>query len=258
MAAPLFQPGATPPIPIPVRGTLQIGGFRTYRELNRMSHADHRNTLITELAGRTNQSVEHYQSLHDEQLAGAGAVLVFIRQAGIRDDADIKGMSDDDLRNTVIVELNAQTGLAVPELQGMSNRDLILLGLGKREYFIRGTLQIGGFRTYRELNRMSHADHRNTLITELAGRTNQSVEHYQSLHDEQLAGAGAVLVFIRQAGIRDDADIKGMSDDDLRNTLITEMEKNQAGNIIGVNAFQRMGNLDLVADGLSRNPQFLH
>lgn len=123
---------------------------------------------------------------------------------------------------------------------------------------VRGTLQIGGFRTYRELNGMSHADHRNTLITELAGRTNQSVEHYQSLADEQLAGAGAVLVFIRQAGIRDDADIKGMSDDDLRNTLITEMDKNQAGNVIGVSDFQAMSNLDLVADGLSRNPQVLH
>jgi hypothetical protein len=116
---------------------------------------------------------------------------------------------------------------------------------------IRGVLQVGGFRTYRDLNRMSAEDHRNTLITELVGRTNQHVSHYQSLDNDRLAGAGAVLVFVRQAKIRDDGAIKRMSDDDLRNTLITEISANQVGAGHGAPPFQAMSNLELVARGLS-------
>src|SRR5688500_18556018 len=108
-----------------VRGVLQVGGFRAYGDLNRMPSDGQRNTLITELVGRTNQRVEHFQSLDDEELAGAGAVLVFHRQAAIRDDAALKTMTDDDQRNTLIVELHAQTGLSVSQLQAMSNLDLV-------------------------------------------------------------------------------------------------------------------------------------
>ncbi|WP_405183627.1 hypothetical protein [Nocardia sp. NBC_01377] len=208
-----------------------------------MRFDDQRNTLITELTNRTNQSVSHYQSLNDDDLAGAGAVLVFIRQAGIRTDLEIESMSDDDLRNTLIVEVNLQTGVSVPQLQGLTNSELVLVGLGKRKTYIRGALQIGRFRTYRQLNTMKREDQRNTLITELTNRTDQSVSHYQSLNDDDLAGAGAVLVFIRQAGIRDDAAIGKMSDDDLRNTLIVELAEFGGG--------QAHTNLELVRVGLT-------
>jgi hypothetical protein len=112
-----------------IRGVLQVGGFRTEAELATMSAEDQRNTLIVELTGRTNQPVEHYQSLVDRALAGAGAILVFIRKKGIRTDAEIKTVSDDDLRNTLIVEVDARTPQTVAQLQALSNLELVELAL---------------------------------------------------------------------------------------------------------------------------------
>ncbi|HEX6737464.1 MAG TPA: LamG-like jellyroll fold domain-containing protein [Vicinamibacteria bacterium] len=205
-----------------IRGVLLAGRFRTKDELNRMSDDDRRNTLITELANRSNQPVTHFQRLDSSALAGAGAVLVFLREARIRDDATLKTMSDDDMRNTLIVETTFHSGLTVAQLQALSNVQLVQAGLGRGRSFIRGVLLAGRFRTKDELNGMSDDDQRNTLITELANRSNQPVAHFQGLDNTGLAGAGAVLVFLREARIRDDAALKTMSDDDMRNTLIVE------------------------------------
>lgn len=247
--------GTNPDNPFPLfdtaRGALLAGGFRTFRELAVMSHEDRRNTMIVELTNRTNQPVGHYQGMDDKTLGGTGALMVFIRMAAIRTDAEMKHMSDDDLRNTMIVEMAAssQTGLPVPVLQGMANLDLVLLGLGKNAAFLRGVLMAGRFRTFRELATMSHDDHRNTLIVELSNRTNQPVPHYQGLSDATLGGTGALMVFMRTSGIRSDADLKKMSDDDMRNTMIVEMAaKNQTGFAGGV--LQGLTNMQLVQLGL--------
>jgi len=237
---------------ISIRGVMLAGKFRTQRELNTMSRDDQRNTLIVELAGRSNQSGAFYQGLNDEQLAGTGAVLVFLREAKIRTDQEIKMMTADDQRNVMIVEMGSQTGLG-SSLQGLGNLDLALLALGKvgpgglptdqgRGSYIRGVLLAGKFRSQRELNTMSTEDQRNTLIVELTGRTNQSVGHFQSLNDITLAGTGAILVFLRTEGIRTDAQLKTMSDDDMRNTMIVEM-----GRQTGLDAqLQGLDNLALV------------
>src|SRR5256885_938475 len=79
-----------------VSGVLLVGKFRTQRQLNGMSPEDWRNTLITELAGRTKDTVGHYQSLNDADLAGAGALLVYLRETRSRTDQTIKTMSADD------------------------------------------------------------------------------------------------------------------------------------------------------------------
>lgn len=92
-----------------------------------MSHEAQRNTLIVELTGRTNQA--NYQSYDDRELAGAGALLVFLRKAGIRTDAQVKTLTADDMRNLVIVEIDAQTGHG-KSLQGWQNIDLVRVGLG--------------------------------------------------------------------------------------------------------------------------------
>jgi len=241
-----------------IRGVMLAGKFRTQHELNGMSPDGQRNTLIVELAGRTNQPGAHFQGMDDATLAGAGAGLVFLREARIRTDQQIKSMSDDDHRNTLIVELAAQTQLPVSVLQGMSNMDLVLLGLGKpvpgdlrQGSFIRGVLLAGKFRTQHELNRMSPDDQRNTLIVELAGRTNQSIGHFQAMNDFGLAGVGAVLVFLREASIRIDQQLKSMSDDDRRNTLIVELgAQTQLGSKL-----QGLINMDLVRVGLGVDPQ---
>src|SRR5687768_15786406 len=138
-----------------IRGVLLAGQFRTHHELNTMSPDDMRNTLIVELAGRSRQT--NVQSFDDDTLAGMGALLVYLRTARIRNDASLKTMTSDDMRNTLIVELGGQTQMSGPALQGMSNIDLILLGLGKPQpgsltvgSFIRGVLLAGQFRTQHE------------------------------------------------------------------------------------------------------------
>jgi hypothetical protein len=66
------------------RGVLAAGKFRTHHQLNTMSAEDQRNTLIVEMAGRSNQSVGAFQAMNDAELAGAGAAKVFLHGTGIR------------------------------------------------------------------------------------------------------------------------------------------------------------------------------
>jgi len=240
----------------PIRGVLLAGRFRTQHELNTMSHEDMRNTLIVELANRSNQS--DFQRFDNDTLAGMGAVLVFLREAKIRDDRTLKTMTADDQRNTLIVEIGSQTGLG-SQLQGFSNMDLVLIGLGSDlatkgtspgvvSSFIRGILLAGNFRTQRELNLMSHDDQRNTLIVEMAAHSNQS--NFQAFNDSVLEGMGAVMTTLRGAKIRDDNTLKGMSADDQRNTLIVEMD---AQTRLGAR-LQGLENMDLVRAALGIEP----
>jgi len=219
---------------VPARGVLLLGGFRTQRELNAMSYEDMRNTLIVEMSKHSNQPVGWYQGQDDWSLGGMGAAMVFLRHTGIRDDAALRRMSADDQRNTLIVEMGAQTGVG-RELQGFSTLELVLIALGSDlairgqvpglvSSWIRGVLLAGRFRTQQELNAMSREDMRNTLIVEMTKHSNQSTESYQALDDARLEGAGAVMVLLRAAGIRDDAALRQMSSDDQRNTLVVELD----------------------------------
>ena len=243
-----------------IRGVLLAGQFRTQHELNTMSADDQRNTLIVEMAGHSNQPVPHFQSLNDFDLAGAGAAMVFLLKGGIRDATQLKTMSDDDQRNTAIVEIDAQTHLGGPQLQGLSNIDLVLLGLGQNlpgslapSSFISGVLLAGGFRTQHQLVAMSADDQRNTLIVEMAGHSNQPVPHFQSLNDFDLAGAGAAMVFLLKGGIRDATQLKTMSDDDQRNTAIVEID---AQTHLGSPRLQGLRTIDVVATALGVDPVF--
>jgi hypothetical protein len=206
-----------------IRGVLLAGRFLTQHQLDALSDDDQRNTLIFELGNHTTDSIGHLQSLQDDILAGIGAVFVFLRDTGIRTEAQLKTINDDAMRNILIVELGIQTGLSGPILQGMSNLDLVALGLGKDGSFIRGMLLAGQFRSQHQLNGLSHDAQRNILIVEMSGRTNQPVPHFQAMSDADLAGAAAVLLFLRNGGIRTDAQLKTISDDDQRNIAIVEV-----------------------------------
>src|SRR5215469_2488004 len=162
-----------------IRGVLLAGNFRTQHEVDNMPPADQRNTLITELGQRTKPGT-NFQAMSDADLGGVGAVLVFLRRGRIRTDAELKTMSPDDQRNTLIVEVGKQTGQG-KELQGLSNIDLVLQGLGHgrpgtslvQPSYLRGVLLAGQFRSQHELDGVSNDGQRNILIVELAGRTNQ-------------------------------------------------------------------------------------
>ncbi len=235
-----------------MRGVLLAIGARTHSQLTQMTWEDQRNTLIVELSGRTSESVAHYQAMDNATLEGVGAVYAFMLAGGIRTRDQLRTMSDDGCRNTLIVELDGQTHLGA-RLQGHSNLQLVLIGLGSLvdsqqlgtpASFIRGVLLAGGFRTHQQLNAMSHEAQRNTLIVELTGRTNQA--NYQSYDDRELAGAGALLVFLRKAGIRTDAQVKTLTADDMRNLVIVEIDA-QTGHGKSLQGWQ---NIDLVRVGL--------
>lgn len=238
-----------------IRGVLLAGQFRTHHELNGMSQDGQRNTLIVELSNRSNQN--NFQAFNDTELAGMGAVLVFLRTARIRDDAQLKTISIDDMRNILIVEMDTMTGMGAT-LQGLSNIDLVTLGLGKfdtaaslkQNTFVRGALLAGKFRTQHELNTMPEEGQINTLITELTGRSNQ--HNFQSFNPFELAGMGAVLVFLRTARIRNDAQLKTISIDDMRNILIVEID----GQTHLGSRLQSLSNIDLVLAGLGIDPVF--
>jgi hypothetical protein len=161
-------------------------------------------------------------------------------------------MSADGMRNTVIVEIGAQTGRG-RDLQALRNIQLIQLVLG-RDSYIRGVLLVGKFRTQKQLNGMSPADQRNTLITELVGRTKDTVKYYQSLNDYDLAGAGALLVYLRETGSRTDPQIKTMSVDGMRNTVIVEVGA-QTGR---GRDLQALSNMDVVTLVIYKPTAFLH
>jgi hypothetical protein len=110
-----------------ISSVLTVGQFRRQSDLIGMSLDDQRNILIVELAGRTNQSGGYYQSLDNDTLAGAGAMLVFVRAAKIRTDETLKTLTDDDIRNIFIVEIYGRTGRT--DLQGLSNIQLVQLAL---------------------------------------------------------------------------------------------------------------------------------
>jgi hypothetical protein len=86
-----------------------------------------RNTLIVEMTAHSNQT--DYQAYNDADLEGVGAVMVALRQLGIRDDATLRTMSADDQRNTLIVELDSQTQRG-QALQGLTNLELVQTLLG--------------------------------------------------------------------------------------------------------------------------------
>ena len=245
-----------------IRGVLLAGKFRSHHDLNAMSPDDQRNTLIVVLNGLSNQPVRHYQAFDDATLAGKGAVLVFLREGRIRRDDELRRMTDDDQRNTAIVEIGSQTGLG-RELQGLSDLDLVRLGLGReprpgvalggrRVSAIRGVLLAGNFRTQHQLDAMSPEDQRNTLIVEMAGHSSQPVPDYQAMNDADLAGAGAAMAFLRASGIRDDAALRTMSVDDQRNTLIVEID----GQTHLGGRLQELRTMDLVLAGLGVDPVF--
>jgi len=128
------------PAPLPSVGAL-LGGFnldgvllalrcRTTAELATMMAEDKRNTLITELSARTRiPETFFFQRYDNDALVAKGAVFLLLREAGIRDDAQLRTMTVDDQRNTLIVENAGRTQLTGSALQGMTDRELVQVGL---------------------------------------------------------------------------------------------------------------------------------
>ena len=242
-----------------IRGVLLAGGFRTHVQLCAMTADDQRNTLIVQMNHFSNQSIAHFQSLNDNDLAGAGAIMVFHLVTLSRTAVQLKTMSTDDQRNTLIVGLSHME-ISIQTLQGFSSVNLVLLALGNshpgnfnQPSFIQGVLLAGKFRNFADVLKMSPDDQRNTLIVALSQFNKQHIPNFQALNDFDLAGAAAAMVFLRVGGIRNDADLKTMTMDDQRNTTIVEIERQTH---LGIPKLQSLRTMDLVAGALGVLPSF--
>ncbi len=240
-----------------IRGVLMAGRFLTHGQLVGMVPAQQRQALISVMVDHTHEPIDHFRSLNDEDLAGAGAVLVVLLVGGSRTKAQLKTIASDDQRNILIVEL--ARGQVMPELQGMTNTQLAVLAMGanlpdalSQPALVQGVLLIGQFRRFADLLKMTSDDQRNTLIIEISKHSNTSAAVLQGLNDFELAGAGAALVFFKINGIRDDTTLRGMSIDDQRNTAIVEADKYLK---IG-SKLQGLSTFDVVAAAMGVTPKF--
>jgi hypothetical protein len=240
-----------------IRGVLMAGRFLTHGQLVGMVPAQQRQALIDVMVDHAHEPISNFRSLTDDDLAGVGAVLVVLLIGGSRSKAQLKTMSSDDQRNTLIVEL--ARGQVMPELQGMTNTQLALLAMGgnlpgalSQAALVQGVLLIGQSRRFADLLRMTSDDQRNTLIVEISKHSNATAAVLQGLSDFELAGAGAALVFLQINGIRGDATLRSMSLDDQRNTAIVEADK-----YLKVGAkLQGLTTFDVVTAAIGVTPKF--
>lgn len=97
-----------------------------------MSADDKRNTLIVELNKHSNISIKQLQRKYNtgnvNSLVGMAAICHFLYTKNIRSKSELFEMSDDDQRNTLIVELNKKLGKTIRELQGMGDLQLVACG----------------------------------------------------------------------------------------------------------------------------------
>lgn len=110
-----------------LRDVLFFRSIRTAHELLAgMSNDDVSNTAIVELSTRSANTVAdlHRKGGSDDDLAGMLCLEQALLLGGYRTAAELKTMSVDDWRNTLIVELASLTSLPVSKLQGMRNVEL--------------------------------------------------------------------------------------------------------------------------------------
>jgi hypothetical protein len=116
-------------IDLTARGVLLAARWRTEGVLNRMNADETRNTLIELLTRHTKQPVEYFQGLQDDDLVGKGAVVAFLREAGVAGKYQFQNMTDDDERNNLIWQCHENTDYSVAFLQGKTSKELIPIAL---------------------------------------------------------------------------------------------------------------------------------
>ena len=132
----LLVPGSgTPPLSSctgkTVEDALQKMG-RNGEQVTRMESEDKRNTLIVLLADGSKHSIPELQGMDTvgdlKSLVGLASIRDVLLWNQFRTPQELSRMSYDDQRNTLIVELNQATPVAIPELQGMNDFQLVEFG----------------------------------------------------------------------------------------------------------------------------------
>lgn len=115
-------------IEMTVPGVLKAGKWAAAAELAG-SAAALRAALVQKLVEHSRQPRDFFEAMPDDRLVGCGAVAVLLLASGVRDQAGLKTMTDDDQRNTLIVETGGRTGRTGGEMWGLDNRGLVRLAL---------------------------------------------------------------------------------------------------------------------------------
>ena len=129
-----FGSGAPPPFPCTGKtvedALMKVG--RNGEQVTRMGDEDKRNTLIVLLADGSNHSIQELQGMATvgdlKSLVGLASIRDVLLWNQFRTPQELSRMSYDDQRNTLIVELNQATPVAIPELQGMNDFQLVEFG----------------------------------------------------------------------------------------------------------------------------------
>lgn len=106
---------------------LVAGKWLTADACSALSAADRRETLCLRLSDWCKQKADYFRTLSDPDLGSCGAMVVFLRDAHIRDQAGLLTYTVDNQRNTLITE---NSRLHRSDLQGLRNGQNVRLGLG--------------------------------------------------------------------------------------------------------------------------------
>ena len=125
----IFIAGSCPELDNPGNVLLQFQ-WRNQAELAKMSEDDKRNILIVEISKHSTIEVPDLQGRLNVgpghgSLVDIGSMMVILKQNGWRTKEGLEKMSYDDIRNTLIVELNTRDGTTIRELQGKSDAELV-------------------------------------------------------------------------------------------------------------------------------------
>jgi len=101
--------------------TLLYTEWSTVPAVMSMPYADLRNSLISVLSGKCNNPLSSLQAMRDYDLAWSSMMYKFLIDSGTKTASELKTMSLDDYRNTIIDLNTKNTSYSVYELQGFAN-----------------------------------------------------------------------------------------------------------------------------------------
>jgi len=114
-----------------LHGVLLAGKWVTEAGLKEHDDEWWRNSLIVILHDHTKPGSVNYQAFQNNVLIENAAVVIFLMQARGYAKDTLKTMTPADQRNAIAGEDNKLTGIPIPILSGLSNEQLVRLGLAE-------------------------------------------------------------------------------------------------------------------------------
>jgi len=123
-------PTMPPTMPLPAKKCFQLtDDYRHILELagktiaSGTHHEDLRNTCIVYNRDHSSSSTSHFQGMTNLENVGAAAAIITFKELGYS-DSDLKDMSEDDQRNSLIVRAEECSTKTIGELQGMKTLEV--------------------------------------------------------------------------------------------------------------------------------------